>query len=201
MIGHISGTFDHRDGTKIIIDCGGVGFELTVTNSVLMKLPRQGEKLKVLTHMAVREDAMQLFGFSSKEEKALFLNLISVSGIGPKGAMSILSSFEIKNLVVAITKGDADYITSAQGIGKKTAQRVIIELKEKLGKLYSLETVDSISGVAADEDPLMKDSVAALMALGYSAREAKKAVIESGIDLSGSPRIEDIIKKSLRNLS
>ncbi len=201
MINHVSGILDHIDTDRITVDVNGIGYEIILTNSVMSRIPKLGEKIKVLTYHYVKEDSEQLFGFASKEEKALFLNLISVSGIGPKSAMNIVSSFEIKKLVVAITKGEIDYLTSVPGIGKKTAQRIIIELKEKLGKMYSLETTDSLTGSAQEEDPLMRDSVAALMSLGYSAKEAKKAVIESGVDLSGSPKIEEVIKRSLRNLS
>lgn len=200
MIGFIEGTFEGSEQDKVAVNVGGVGYEITVTNSVLRRLPKKGEKLRIITHLNVREDLMQLFGFSSKEEKGLFNHLLTVSGIGPKSAMNIVSSFDMNTLVVAITKGDVALLTSAQGIGKKTAERVIVELKEKLGKIYSLETEDRISQTSAD-DPVVKDAASALMALGYSAKEARQAIINSGADLKSGSSIEDIIKRSLRSLA
>lgn len=199
MIGHIEGILDHVEADRIIIDAGGVGYEVFAGGSVLSKLPAKGQKVKVLTYLNVKEDLMQLYGFASKEEKGLFLQLISVSGIGPKGAMNILSSFDIKQLIVAITKGDIDLLTSAPGIGKKTAQRVIIELKEKLAKAYSLEASGTIPGSPV-ESVSARDAASALMALGYSAKEAREAVSRTGLDL-GSASIEEIIKRSLKGLS
>ncbi|MCX5749968.1 MAG: Holliday junction branch migration protein RuvA [Candidatus Saganbacteria bacterium] len=200
MIGHIEGIFEGAENDKITVDVNGIGYEITVTNSVLRKLPKKGEKIKVITYLNVREDLMQLFGFSSKEEKGLFGHLLSVSGIGPKGAMNMVSSFDINRLVVAITKGDVGLLTSAQGVGKKTAERVIVELREKLGKIYMLET-ESGSSTQALENPVIKDAASALMVLGYSAKEAKQAIMESGADLSGNMQIEEIIKRSLKALA
>lgn len=200
MISHIEGILESSDLNSLVVDVNGVGYEITATGSVLRKLPKKGEKIKILTYLNVREDSMQLFGFSSKEEKGLFKQLLSVSGIGPKGAMTILSSFEINRLVIAITKGDVDLLTSAQGVGKKTAQRVIVELKEKIAKAYSVEAQDNMFS-ASEESPVMKDAVSALMTLGYSAKEAKRSVADSFADLGGKASIEDVIRLSLKSLS
>ena len=199
MIAHIEGRLDLIESDRIVVDVAGVGYEIFAGGSVLSSLPAKGEKVKILTYLNVKEDLLQLFGFASKEEKGLFLHLLSVSGIGPKSALNILSSFDIKRLVVAITKGDVDLLKSAPGIGRKTAERVIVELKEKIAKAYSLEASGGLPG-SVQETPSVKDAVSALMALGYSAKEAKEAVNRTGLDL-GSASIEEIIKRSLKGLS
>ncbi len=192
MISHISGILEQIEFDRIVVDVNGVGYEILVTGSVARSLPKKGDKVKILTFFSVREDAQILYGFASKEEKSLFRHLISVSGIGPKGALSILSAFEIDRLVVAITKG----------IGKKTGQKVIIELKEKIAKAYSLEIDDKVfSSSGNPEEPVIKDAVSALMTLGYTPKEARSAIAGSGVDLSGKATIEEIIKQSLRRLS
>ncbi len=197
MIGHIEGLVDSVDKDLLVVDCGGVGYEVLSTGTVIFNA-KKGQKIKVLTYMVVREDSMQLFGFHSKEERSLFKQLLSVSGIGPKGAMSIVSAFDVKKLIIAITKGDVETITSVPGIGRKTAQKVIIELKEKLAKAYSVAAEDQLPGVSADNEA-MKDAISALMALGYNAKEARAAISSSGVDASTSG-VEAIIKASLKNL-
>ncbi len=199
MIGFVEGMLENVDPDKITVNVSGIGFEIFPTSSVFRNLPPKGQKVKITTYFLVKEDAMQLFGFSSKEEKSLFLHLLSVSGIGPKGAMSIVSSFDIETLVTAIAKADIDLLTSAQGIGKKTAQRVVVELKEKIAKAYML---DASSGVfdSTDDTPILKDAVSALMALGYSAKEARKAASKA-ISQTPNESVENVIKSSLKNLS
>lgn len=200
MISFIEGILDNADHDRVTVNVGGVGYGIAVTSSVLKDLPPKGQKIRVLTYLNVKEDAMQLFGFSSKEEKGLFLQLLSVSGIGPKGAMNIVSSFELNNLVAAIAKADVEMLTAAQGIGRKTAQRVIVELREKISKAYSL---DASSGIfdASSDSPLLKDAVSALMALGYGSKEARKAVAKGVDELSDKAPVESLIKYSLKSLS
>ncbi|MFA5103620.1 MAG: Holliday junction branch migration protein RuvA [Candidatus Margulisiibacteriota bacterium] len=200
MISFVEGILDSIEPSKIAVNVGGVGYGITVTSSVLKNLPPKGQKIRILTYLNVKEDALQLFGFSSKEERGLFLQLLSVSGIGPKGAMNIVSSFELNQLVTAIVKADVDMLTAAQGIGKKTAQRVIVELREKISKAYSL---DASSGIfdASTDSPMLKDAVSALMALGYASKEARKAVSKGVDELSPGASVEDLIKYSLKSLS
>ena len=200
MISFIEGILDSIEPNKITVNVSGVGYGINVTSSVLKSLSSKGQKIKILTYLNVKEDSMQLFGFSSKEEKGLFLQLLSVSGIGPKGAMNIVSSFELNQLVTAIAKADVEMLTAAQGIGKKTAQRVIVELREKISKTYSL---DASSGIfdASTDSPLLKDAVSALMALGYGSKEARMAVSKGVDELSSGASVEDLIKYSLKNLS
>ncbi len=200
MISFIEGMLETAEADKISVNVNGVGYEITVSSSVLRSIPQKGQKIKILTYMNVKEDSMQLFGFSSKEEKGLFLQLLSVSGIGPKSAMNIVSSFELNKLVAAIAKADVDMITAVPGIGKKTAQRVIVELREKISKAYSL---DASSGIfdASSDSPLLKDAVSALMALGYGSKEARRAVSKAVEDLSDRASVEEIIRSSLKSLS
>ena len=200
MISFLSGILEHTDKNRIIIDVSGIGYEVGVSSAMAATLPKTGQKIKVHTYLKVSQDAMQLFGFNSKEEKNLFMYLISVSGVGPKAAMSLLSAFELNKLVGAITRSDIDLLSSAQGIGKKTAQRIVVELKEKLGKAYSIEAGDTGFSIV-EEDPMIKDAVSALIALGYQAREARQAVFNCGVDLKSGPQIEHVIKQSLKNLS
>lgn len=200
MITFIEGVLESAAEDKIEVNVSGVGYGITVTSAVARELPQKGQKIRVLTYLNVKEDAMQLFGFSSKEEKNLFLQLLSVSGIGPKGAMNIVSSFELNALVTAIAKADVEMLSSAPGIGKKTAQRVVVELKEKISRSYSL---DASSGIfdPADDTPLLKDAVSALMALGYGSKEARKTVSKGVKELAAGASVEDLIRYSLKNLS
>ena len=133
MFYYLSGTVAHIDANLAVIDCGGVGYACKTTSYTIASLKR-GEKGKLFTHLNVREDAMELFGFATQEELNLFQQLISVSGVGPKAALSILSSTNPANLALSIITGDEKALTCAPGIGKKIAQRVILELKDKLAK-------------------------------------------------------------------
>jgi len=200
MIGFVEGPLENIDIDKITVNAGGLGYEIVVTSSVMRHLPQKGQKVRVLTYLNVKEDSMQLFGFSSKDEKSLFLQLLSVSGIGPKGAMNIVSSFDLNTLVAAIAKADVDFLTSVPGIGKKTAQRVVVELKEKISKAYSLEAETKLFA-EKDQSPQQKDAVSALIALGYSAKDARQSVSSVMGKLPADPSIEEIIRHSLRNLS
>lgn len=200
MIGFVEGTLESVDIDRITVNAAGIGYEIGVTSSVIRSLPQKGQKVRVLTYLNVKEDAMQLFGFSSKDEKNLFLQLLSVSGIGPKGAMNIVSSFDLNTLVAAIAKADVDFLTSVQGIGKKTAQRVIVELKEKISKAYSLEAETRLFA-EKEQNPQVRDAVSALIALGYSARDARQSVSSSMDHLPENTGIEEIIKHSLKRLS
>ena len=197
MISHINGILENIENNLITVDVNGIGFDIIVPLSMIPSLPKKGEKVKINTYFNVREDAMQLFGFPDKESKSLFKHLVSVSGIGPKAAMSLLSSFETRMLIAAITKADVALLSSASGVGKKTAERLIVELKEKLAKAYRTESGETQT-VMSSEEPLLKDIVSALIALGYSAKEARQAAMSCGIDYCAKPSIEEAIKKALK---
>jgi Holliday junction DNA helicase RuvA len=198
MISHLKGILEHTAKNHIVVDVGSVGYHVNVSPSTLSQLPKEGEEIKLFTYQVVREDDISLYGFLSKEERSLFSLLLSVSGIGPKASLSILSGFPIGKLVTAITQGDVDLISTVPGIGKKTAQKLVIELKEKVAKAYAIKPSDMAIGIKGDA-PVVSDAISALIALGYSPREARDTILKSGIDLS-TGSVEDVIKQALKNL-
>ena len=199
MISHLTGIYDHAEKDAITLDVKGVGYRVFVPNSLLNKLPKKGTEIKLFTCQIVREDSITLYGFLSREEKALFRHLLSVNGIGPKAAVGLIGKIPLDKLVAAITKGDVDLIRSIPGIGLKTAQKLVIELKEKLAKQYGVESADLTKGFGGDES-VLKDAISALMTLGYRPSEAKEAIKKSGIELSEKTSVEDIIKMALKGI-
>lgn len=200
MISHLIGILDSVDQNHVVIDVNGVGYKVFVPTSAVARLPKPGEKIKVFTYQVVREDAVELYGFLRKEERGLFSMLLSVSGIGPKSAIALLSGIKMEDLVIAISKGAVDLITTVPGVGLKTAQRLIIELKEKVGKAYAISGAGSLKDIPTEE-PIIADAIAALMTLGYTPKEARDAIMKSGIDFTKVKGTEDIIKQSLKSLN
>jgi len=198
MISHLKGILEHTDKNHVVVEVGSVGYHVNVPPSTLPQLPKVGEEIKLFTYQVVREDDISLYGFLSKEERSLFSLLLSVSGIGPKASLSILSGFPIDKLVAAITREDVDLISTVPGIGKKTAQKLVIELKEKVAKAYAIKPSDMAIGIKGDA-PVVSDAISALIALGYSPKEARSTILRSGIDLSAGS-VEAIIKQALKNL-
>jgi len=198
MISHLNGVLEHIDKNHIVVDVGNVGYHVNLPTSALARLPQVGKQVKLFTYQVVREDELSLYGFLSKEERSLFSLLLSVNGVGPKASLSILSAFPIDKLVAAITQGDVDLISTVPGIGKKTSQKLVIELKEKVAKAYAIKPSDMTIGIAGDT-PILSDAISALIALGYSPREARDTLLKSGIDFS-SQSVEEIIKQALKSL-
>ena len=198
MFYYVSGPVAHMEANLAVIDCGGVGYACRTTSHTLSKL-KQGEKAKLFTHLNTREDAVELFGFGTQEELNLFRQLISVSGVGPKAALSILSATTPANLALSIITGDEKALTCAQGIGKKIAQRIILELKDKLAKGQIAPGGESYGGTGVTVIPENKSSeaAAALAVLGYSQSEI--AVALKGIDVDGLA-LEEIIKQALKRM-
>lgn len=199
MFFYVSGTVAHVEPYLAVIDCGGVGYACRTTSYTLSQI-KKGDKAKLFTYLSVREDAMDLYGFSSGEELKLFQQLISVSGVGPKAALSILSSNTPANLALSIITGDEKALVAAQGVGKKIAQRVILELKDKLAKGQTISSSgESISGPAVTIIPQNKlsEASAALAVLGYSQAEINAAL--KGIDID-SQSLEQIIRLALKNM-
>lgn len=196
MYAFISGIIDEKTDQYVVVDCNGVGYEINVSTNTLSNLPAVGEMAKIYTYLQVREDAMQLFGFLSKEEKNMFLELITVSGVGPKMALVILSSLSISNLISCITSGDVKTLSQAKGVGKKTAERIIVELKGKLGDL-SLPLLDGtaftdFTSSACDE------ATELLVNMGLSKFDALKLVKKVALP---DDTTEVIIQKALRNMN
>jgi len=199
MYYYVSGSVAHVEPYLAVIDCGGVGYACRTTAYTLSQI-KKGEKAKLFTYLSVREDAMDLYGFASQEELKLFRQLISVSGIGPKAALGILSSSSPANLAMSIITGDEKALTAAQGVGKKIAQRVILELKDKLAKGQAISASgENISVPAMTIIPQNKlsEASAALAVLGYSQAEINVAL--KGIDLENLP-LEQIIRLALKNM-
>ena len=199
MYYYVSGMVAHIEPFLAVIDCGGVGYACRTTSYTLSQI-KKGEKAKLFTYLSVREDAMDLYGFASQEELKLFCQLISVSGVGPKAALAILSSATPANLALSIITGDEKALMAAQGVGKKIAQRVILELKDKLAKGQSISGAgESVSGPALTIIPPNKlsEASAALAVLGYSQAEINVAL--KGIDIDGEP-LEQIIRLALKKM-
>lgn len=206
MIHFIKGQLDMVSEQKIVVENQGMGYEILVPASVLSKLPAIGMDVKIYIYMHVREDALQLYGFTTKEEKEMFQLLITVNGIGPKGALGILSIMDVDALRFAILSEDAKSISKAPGIGGKTASKLILELKDKVDFEEAVDTVltkgeNAVAGVSAPAEDVgyrANDAIQALVALGYSSTEAVKAVKK--VDLIQDMTTEEILKSSLKYL-
>lgn len=198
MFYYLSGTVAHIEPYLAVIDCGGVGFACRTTSYTLSAL-KKGNKGKLFTYLNVREDAMELYGFATQEELNLFQQLISVSGVGPKAALSILSASTPANLALSIITGDEKALTCAQGIGKKIAQRVILELKDKLakGQLTVSGGEAFAGGMTIIPEDKTSEAAAALAVLGYSQQEIGLAF--KGLDMEGLT-LEEIIKQALKKM-
>ena len=199
MFYYVSGTVAHIEPYLAVIDCGGVGYACRTTSYTLSQI-KKGDKAKLLTYLNVREDAMELYGFYSGEELKLFQQLISVSGVGPKAALSILSTNNPANLALTIITGDEKALTAAPGVGKKIAQRIILELKDKLSKGQSISasgetvTVDAVTIIPQNK---LSEASAALAVLGYSQTEISVAL--RGVDMD-TLTLEQIIRAALKNM-
>ena len=199
MYYYVSGEVAHVEPYLAVIDCGGVGYACRTTTFTLSQI-KKGDKAKLFTYLSVREDAMDLYGFASAEELKLFQQLISVSGVGPKAALSILSAGTPANLALAIITGDEKSLTAAAGVGKKIAQRIILELKDKLAKGQTISAAgESVAGPAVTIIPQNKlsEASAALAVLGYSQAEINIAL--KGVDIDGQS-LEQIIRLALKNM-
>jgi Holliday junction DNA helicase RuvA len=189
MIGRLSGILLEKNPPQLIVDCNGVGYEVGVPMSTFYNLPGLGEKVVLLTHFAVREDAHLLYGFSTAEERNVFKQLIKISGIGARTALSILSGMSVADLVHAVTLQEAGRLTKVPGIGKKTAERLLLELKGKLGADFS--------AAGALVNDATSDILNALVALGYSDKEASLALKQ----VPAGASVSDGIKLALKALS
>lgn len=198
MFYYIDGTVAELGGSLAVVDCGGVGFALNISLNTLQYL-QVGEHVRLYTSEIVKEDAFELYGFYAKSERSAFELLISVSGVGPKAALSILSSSTPENLAMAILAGDEKTLTVAPGIGKKIAQRVIYELKDKVAKENSAVAVPVQTGIGAASGAKDKaaDAVAALSVLGYGIIEINAALKDVDTDALNT---EGIVKAALKNM-
>ena len=201
MITRLRGTLLECELTSIVIDVHGVGYELTVPMSTYDQLPRVGETVSLLTHLHVREDAWQLFGFTTPAERLLFRRLIAVSGIGPRLALNVLSCMSVRTFCETIIQADIKALSRVSGIGKRSAERLVVELREKLEDISPEAAVRGAP--AADAWPReAQDAIAALETLGFKSEAARKAV-QNLLDESGAekPSAENLIRKALMQLN
>ena len=189
MIGRLNGMLADKNPPQLLVDCGGVGYEVHVPMSTFYNLPAIGDKVSLLTHFVVREDAQMLFGFGSAGEREAFRQLIKISGVGPRTALSVLSGMSVGDIAQAVTAQDAGRLVKVPGIGKKTAERLLLELKGKLG-------ADIGGGLGATSDA-QADILQALVALGYSDKEASASVKLLPRDVG----VSDGIKLALKALA
>lgn len=201
MISYIRGELSDIEGDKVIVDVGGVGFGIYMPGRAAAMLPPPGTEVKLYTYMNVKEDAMQLFGFLTKDDLMVFRLLIGVNGIGPKAGLNILSSLSPDDLRFAVVANDVKAIMSAPGIGKKTAEKLILELKDKLSLEDVLEhSVDMTDvGHVSGTNQIQSEAVQALTALGYGSTEALQAVKKAG--QTEEDDVESLLKKALKNMA
>ncbi len=205
MIASLTGTVQYIGGDRVIIDVGGVGYEAFLSSDGLSRLPEKGEDIFLHIHTNVREDAIVLFGFQEQGEKEMFLTLKTVSGIGPKLSLAILSGMPLGDLCQAIVNEDVKGLTCIQGVGKKTAERICVELKDKVGSFQAAVSpaVASPGKVMGGDSPLA-DALSALVNLGYPDQVVRQALArvkkQVGEELFNEMQLEELIKEGLRSL-
>jgi len=198
MIGQLRGIILEKQPPQLILDVRGVGYEIDAPMNTFYHLPDVGQEVLLYTHLSIREDAHHLYGFYAREERSLFRTLIKVNGVGPRLALTVLSSMQPKEFVSSILNNDTESLVRLPGIGKKTAERLIIEMRDKLSNLYphpvsALESAPKTSS----RNPIIQDAVSALITLGYKPQEASRAV--SKVD-DGTLSSEELIRHALREM-
>ena len=204
MIAYLKGEVVEIEEDKLILECGTIGYNISMPASALDGTLRPGQEVKIHTHLHVREDAMQLYGFLTRDDLKMFRMLLGVSGIGPKAALGILSGLSADELRFAVLSDDVKTISRAPGVGKKTAQKMILELKDKLDLQEAFDTntmhvQDASQAETGDLADARKEAVQALTALGYSGSEALRAVKQ--VDMSPDMNVEEILKQALKKMN
>jgi Holliday junction DNA helicase RuvA len=197
MITRIRGKLIHAGLTSIVVDVGGVGYEILISLATHSMLPRVGSDIEILTHLHHKDDSMVLFGFMTEEERELFRMLIGVSGIGPKGAIGILSGISAEDFKSAIARGDEKMLKTVSGIGPKTASRLIVELKERIGLAPAYQAF-SREAEPTEEQKRLYDAVLALIKLGYTQAAAHKALKRAMEEVGEETTVEEMVKKALK---
>ena len=193
MFYYVKGELVMTDPQSAVVDCGGVGYKLTVSMNTLSHLTETGKKVCLYTHLSVREDAVDLFGFYDTEELSAFRLLISVSGVGPKAAMAILSLLSPEKFAVAVSSGDTKTLAKAQGIGAKTAARIVLELKDKVSAVATVDGEEDVG--VTDLGGIRDDALEALMVLGYQRQAAQKALTGCKGDT-----LEELMRAALKKI-
>jgi Holliday junction DNA helicase RuvA len=200
MFAYIKGTVEAKSNDNVIVEAGGIGYRIFTALSTINSIGQIGTQVKVYTHYYVREDLVALYGFFTLEELGMFDMLLTVSGVGPKAAISVISALSPSRFALAVVSQDTKSLTKAQGIGSKMAQRIILELKDKISKeqLTANKLGGDIPNVAIGGDSALAEAVSALMVLGYGSFEASNSVTSVFVEGMG---VEDIIMKALKSLS
>ncbi len=204
MIAHLSGTLLSKHTTNVILDVGGVGYEVTIPLSTFYDLEDAGANVQLRIYTHVREDTLQLYGFRTVREREVFLQLISVSGIGPRLGITMLSGLSADEIIVSIRSNNLARLTSIPGVGKKTAERLVVELRDKIGSLSATAagegtTADATAGGPPSEGTMRDDALSALVNFGYQRSAAEKA-IAAAMSENGDLSVEEILRRSLRSL-
>jgi Holliday junction DNA helicase RuvA len=195
MIVHLNGTLAEKDVSRVVVDCGGVGYEAAVPLSTFDRLPAEGAEVRLFIHHEVREDAQLLFGFATRAERDVFELVTSVSGVGPKLALAVLSGLTVGDLQLAISQGDAKRLAAVKGIGKKTAERIVVDLRGKINPIEAL--ANATAETSKEQSRVLLDAMLALNALGFSedaARAKVQKVLAENPDLAD---VESVVKKAL----
>ena len=205
MIAHLSGTLLSKQATSVILDVGGVGYEVTIPISTFYELEDPGSQVQLRIYTHVREDALLLYGFKTARERELFMRLISVSGIGPKLGITLLSGMSADEMIASIRTNNLARLTLIPGVGRKTAERLVMELRDKIAALSSPELEEELGArpsvsVTPTEDAVRADALSALVNLGYQRSAAEKA-INAAIGEGGDISVESILRRSLRRLA
>ena len=204
MIAHLSGTLLSKQATSVIVDVAGVGYEVTIPLSTFYDLEDAGAPVQLRIYTHVREDTLQLFGFKTARERELFLKIITVSGIGPKLGITLLSGMSADELIASIRTNNLARLTLIPGIGRKTAERLIMELREKVAELSSAQLEEELGAKAEvaeqTEDAVRSDALSALLNLGYQRSAAEKA-IDAALGDGGDVTVESILRRSLKKLA
>ena len=204
MIAHLSGTLLSKQATSVIVDVGGVGYEVTIPLSTFYDLDDMGSTVQLRIYTHVREDTLQLFGFKTARERELFLKIISVTGIGPKLGITLLSGMTADEMIASIRTNNLARLTLVPGIGRKTAERLIMELREKVAELSSTQLEEELGAkpeaTEPTEDTVRADALSALLNLGYQRTSAEKA-IDAALGEGGEITVESILRRALKKLA
>jgi len=195
MITFLDGKLEEKQSTRVVMNLGGIGYEVLVPLSSFDRLPSEGDLCRILIYHHITDVSQVLFGFCTEEEREMFKLLLGVSGIGPKTAISALSGLSVQELKIALMESDVRCISSISGIGKKTAERVVVELRDKFSGDTALDTVSAGSGLSGDHR--LRDAMFALIALGYKQAVAQKMVNSYALKLEDSTTVEEIVRRTL----
>lgn len=195
MIAYLKGVLAEKEITRVVVECHGVGYEAAIPLSTFDRLPAEGAEVKLYTHHEVREDAQLLFGFATKSERDMFRLVTTVSGVGPKLALAVLSGLTVGDLQLAVSQGDAKRLAAVKGIGKKTAARIVVELKDKINPIEAL--ANATAETSREQGAVLRDAMLALAALGFS-EDIARAKVQQVLDGEpGLADVETILKRAL----